>query len=228
MLSEPHASATTTPRWRTIVADPDPRARATLARVIAGAGGQVETETEDCRAAVALVERVRPDVAILGLQHAADLFTARIWLDTFPCAVVLLTGATDQALLERARTSGVMALLLKPLRAAQLPATLDLAVARFADVRRLRQALEDRKVIERATRRLMARHGLGEAEAYHGLRCRAMDARISLADAARAVLAAATAVDGGPPAPPRFRYSCALARPGDPMRRRPAVQRPPD
>ena len=43
-----------------------------------------------------------------------------------------------------------MAYLLKPLRPAELAPALDLAVARFAETRRLRQTLEERKVIERA------------------------------------------------------------------------------
>ena len=57
MMTEPHASEMPTPRWRTVVADPDPRARSTLARVIASAGGHVEGEADDCRAVIALIER---------------------------------------------------------------------------------------------------------------------------------------------------------------------------
>jgi response regulator NasT len=83
-----------------------------------------------------------------------------------------------------------MAYLLKPLRPAELAPALDLAIARFAETRELRQTLEARKVIERAKGTLMARHGLTEEEAFHRLRRTAMDSRKPMVDIARALLVA--------------------------------------
>src|SRR3989442_11917629 len=81
-----------------------------------------------------------------------------------------------------------MAYLLKPLRPAELAPALDLAVARFAETRQLKQTLEDRKVIERAKGTLMARFGLTEDEAFKRLRRAAMDNRQPLGGGARAPL----------------------------------------
>jgi response regulator NasT len=115
------------------------------------------------------------------VQAAAQLTAA-------DCPVVLFTSHSDGALVERAREAGVMGYLLKPLRPAELAPTLDLAVARFAENRRLKQTLEDRKLIERAKGALMTRFGLTEDEAFKRLRRAAMDSRRPMAEVARALL----------------------------------------
>lgn len=84
-----------------------------------------------------------------------------------------------------------MACLVEPVRAAQVALTLDLALARFQEVQTLRQALADRKVIERAKGLVMARQGLTEDEAFRRLRSSAMERQRSLVDIARAVLLSA-------------------------------------
>jgi response regulator NasT len=81
-----------------------------------------------------------------------------------------------------------MAYLLKPLRPAELAPTLDLAVARFGETQRLRQILEERKVIERAKGRLMDRLNLSEDEAFRRLRRAAMNSRRPMVEIARALL----------------------------------------
>jgi response regulator NasT len=103
--------------------------------------------------------------------------------------VILLTSHTGDELVERARAAGVMAFLVKPLRAAELLPTVDLAIARFREARALRQRLDERKLLERAKGILMAHSGLSEDETYRRLRRTAMDRRVSMAEVAREVLA---------------------------------------
>ena len=81
-----------------------------------------------------------------------------------------------------------MSYLLKPLRAAELAPVLDLAVARFDETRDLRRSLEERKIIERAKGRFMARYQLSEDDAFRRLRRAAMDSRRPMVDIARALL----------------------------------------
>jgi AmiR/NasT family two-component response regulator len=102
--------------------------------------------------------------------------------------VVLFTSHTDSALVERARQAGVMAFLLKPLRPAELAPSLDLAIARFAEVQQLRDTLEGRKFIERAKGALMTRYQLSEEEAFRRLRRAAMDSRRPMVEIAKALL----------------------------------------
>jgi response regulator NasT len=88
-----------------------------------------------------------------------------------------------------------MAFMLKPLRAAELAPTLDLALARFRDLRRLQQARSDRPFVDRAKSKLMSDGRLSEDEAFRWLRRRAMDSRQRLGDVAREVLGREAALE---------------------------------
>ena len=176
-------------RWRVAIADDHERSRAALRSAIWAAGGAVVAEAVRCTDVLPMIRRTSPDVLVCaaglpdgdGAQAAAQVVEAG-------CPVVLFTSHTDEALVERARTAGVMGFLLKPLRPAELAPVLDLAIARFEDNRRLKQSLEGRKVIERAKGTLMARLGLTEEEAFRRLRRAAMDSRRPMVDIAREML----------------------------------------
>jgi response regulator NasT len=177
------------PRWRAVIIDDHERSRSALRAAIWSAGGEVVGEAVRCADALPVVRRAAPDVAICaaglpdgdGVQAAAQLTASG-----FP--VVLFTSHTDEALVERARAAGVMGFLLKPLRPAELAPAVDLAIARYAETRQLKQSLEDRKVIERAKGTLMTRLNLTEDEAFKRLRRAAMDSRRPMIEVARALL----------------------------------------
>jgi len=177
------------PRWRVAILDDHERSRAALRAAIWTAGGAVVGEAVRCVDALALVRRTSPDVAVfaVGLPDGDGVDVARTVIDA-GCPVVLFTSHTRQDLVDRARAAGVMSYLLKPLRAAELAPVLDLAVARFRETRDLRRSLEERKVIERAKGRLMARYQLSEDQAFHRLRRAAMDSRRPMVEIARALL----------------------------------------
>jgi two-component system, response regulator PdtaR len=176
-------------RWRVAIVDDHERSRSALRAEIWAAGGEVVGESVRCADALAMVRRAAPDVVICaaGLPDG-DGAQAAAQLTANDCPVVLFTSHTDEALVERARTAGIMAYLLKPLRPAELAPALDLAIARFAETRQLRQTLEDRKIIERAKGSLMARLGLSEDDAFKRLRRAAMDSRKPMVEVARALL----------------------------------------
>ena len=177
------------PRWRVAILDDHERSRAALRAAIWAARGEVVGEVVRCADALALVRRASPDVAVfaVGLPDGDGVEAARQVIAA-GCPVVLFTSHTRQELVDRARSAGVMSYLLKPLRSAELAPVLDLAVARFREALALRRSLEDRKVIERAKGRLMARYQLSEDEAFHRLRRAAMDSRRPMVDIARALL----------------------------------------
>ena len=183
------------PRWRVAIVDDHERSRAALRAAIWRAGGEVAGEGFRLADVAALIDRVRPDVAVfaVGLSDG-DGVTGAAQVVSAGYPVVLFTSHTDADLIARAQAAGVMAYLLKPLRPAELAPALDLAIVRFREARELRQSLEDRKVIERAKGRLMERGSLTEEAAFRRLRRAAMDSRRSLAEIARAVLAAESVV----------------------------------
>lgn len=178
------------PRWRVAIVDDHERSRAALRAAIWAAGGEVAGEAYRVADALSLVQRTRPHVAIfaVGLPDGDGVAVASEVIAKAACPVVLFTSHTDDKLTERAREAGVMAYLLKPLRPAELAPALDLAVARFRETQELKQTLEDRKVIERAKGRLMARHALTEEQAFQRMRRAAMDSRRPMVEIARAVL----------------------------------------
>ena len=192
-------AAETAVRWKVAIIDDHERSRAALRAAIWTAGGEVAGEAARARDARALVTRVMADVGVfaVGLPDG-DGVQAAAAVVADGCPVVLFTSHSDPALVERARQAGVMGYLLKPLRAAELAPALDLAVTRFRETRELKQALEGRKVIERAKGTLMARLGLSEDEAFRRLRRTAMDSRRPMVDIARALLVSESVIRDTP------------------------------
>jgi two-component system, response regulator PdtaR len=180
-------------RWRVAIADDHEPSRAALRSALWAAGDTIVGESVRCGDVLAMVRRAAPDVLVCasGLPDG-DGVQAAARVAQVDCPVVLFSSHTDEALIERARTAGVMGFLLKPLRPAELAPVLDLAIARFKDTRQLKQSLEGRRVIERAKGTLMARLGLTEDEAFRRLRRAAMDSRRPMVDIAKAVLVSET------------------------------------
>jgi response regulator NasT len=177
-------------RWRVAIVDDHMPSRADVRAAVLAAGGEVAGEASRSADALAMVNSARPDVAIfaVGLPDGDGVSIAAAVTSTTGCPVVLFTSHTRDELVARAQAGGVMAYLLKPLRPAELAPTLDLAVARFAETRQLRQTLEERKIIERAKGRIMERLNLTEDDAFRRLRRAAMNSRRPMVEIARALL----------------------------------------
>jgi response regulator NasT len=94
-----------------------------------------------------------------------------------------------------------MAYLVKPIKQADLGAAISLAMRRFEQFEALRretsdvrQALENRKIIERAKGLLMKELGLSEAEAFRRLQKTASAKNLKLIEVAQLALATAKAL----------------------------------
>jgi response regulator NasT len=110
-------------------------------------------------------------------------------------AAVAITADRDQDLVCRAAEEHVLAYLIKPVEAYQLGPALQVAWARFDELRKLNtenatlhQSLTNRKVIERAKGVLMRRHHWTEAEAFRRLQRAAMRRRVNMVDLAQDIL----------------------------------------
>ena len=186
-------------RWRIVIADDESLIRLDLREMLTHLGYEVIAEAGDGRSALDLARRLRPDLLIMdikmpdidGISAAEELTRERI------APVVLLTAYSDQGLVERAREAGVVGYVVKPFREAELMPVIELSRARFDEFRTLekevgslKDALETRKLIERAKGVLMEVHGLREAEAFHRIRKTSMDARKSMKEVAEAILLA--------------------------------------
>jgi two-component system, response regulator PdtaR len=182
---------------RIIIADDESLIRLDLREMLISLGYDVIAEVGDGRTAVDLAKKLRPDLVIMdikmpevdGIAAAEELTREKV------SPVVLLTAYSDQALVERAKEAGVVGYLVKPFREAELMPVIEVAMARFDEFMALEQelgsmkeALESRKVVERAKGVLMEVHGLRESEAFHRIRRTSMDSRKSMKEVAEAIL----------------------------------------
>jgi response regulator NasT len=110
---------------------------------------------------------------------------------------VLLSAYSQRDLVERARAAGVVAYLVKPYREEELAPAIEVALARFSEfqtlqkqVDDLQQALETRKLVDRAKGILMDKQGLSEAEAFRKIQKMSMDNRKPMKDVAEAIILA--------------------------------------
>lgn len=112
--------------------------------------------------------------------------------------VAMFVDRSDSDMIKAAVEAGVGAYVVDGLRKERVQAVLDMAITRFKafnDLReeldRARQALGERKVVERAKGILMKERGLSEDDAYTLLRKAAMTDNKRVVDIAQAVITAA-------------------------------------
>ncbi|CAN5754852.1 response regulator [soil metagenome] len=182
---------------RILIADDESLIRLDLREMLTHLGYDVVADVGDGQAALDLARRLRPDIVIMDIQMPEiDGISAAEHLTNEQIApVVLVTAYSDQELVERAKSAGVVGYIVKPFREAELLPVIELSLTRFAEftalrseVGDLREALESRKVVERAKGVLMDTHGMSEAEAFRRIRKTSMDARKSMREVADAIL----------------------------------------
>jgi two-component system, response regulator PdtaR len=185
---------------RLVIADDESLIRMNLKETLVGLGYLVVGEAGDGVSAINLARELRPDLVVMdikmpkldGIQAAEILTQERI------APVLLLTAYSDRDLVERAKEAGVVAYLVKPFREADLLPALEVALARFNELRALdkalgdlKESLETRKVVERAKGLLMEQQGLSEAEAFRKIQQLSMNTRKPMKEIAQALLLAA-------------------------------------
>jgi response regulator NasT len=191
------STLTPTRRARIIIADDESLIRMDLREMLGHLGYEVVAEASDGRTAVELARRLAPDLLIMdikmpeldGIAAANELARDHI------APVVLLTAYSENSLIGRAKDAGVCGYLVKPFRETELMPVIELALARFNELRDLerevtdlKEALETRKLVERAKGVLMEVHGLREADAFNRMRKTSMDNRKSMREVAEAIL----------------------------------------
>lgn len=183
---------------RIIIADDEAVIRMGLRAMLEERGYAVVGEAAEGRRAVDLVEKLRPDLVFLDIKMPGldGLAAAEQLIAAHRVPVIILTAYGDRALIDRAREAGVMGYLMKPLREADLEPAIQVALARYRDLQALAEevtdlqdALETRKLVERAKAALMQRLGLSDEEAYRRIQAASRTARRPMKDVAREVLA---------------------------------------
>jgi two-component system, response regulator PdtaR len=126
-----------------------------------------------------------------GLDAAAAIYAIE------PVPIIVVSGYHEPDLIERAEKNHIAAYLVKPIKQENLGPAIAIAMRRFQEFNatrqeaaNLRQALEDRKVIERAKGILMKRTGLDEPDAFRRLQKLATDNNRKLVDVAQSIVMA--------------------------------------
>ena len=194
---------------RIAVADDEPDMRDYFARILPLLGHEVVVVARNGRELVERCYGARPELLIVdikmpeldGIEAAAEICRGE------PLPVILVSAHHEPELLERAADPHIMAYLVKPIKQADLEPAIVVAMRRFAQFQALRQensdlrqALEERKVVERAKGILMKRAGLDEQQAFRRLQKMASESNRKLAEIAESILTAETAA-----APPKKR-----------------------
>ncbi len=179
---------------RVLVAEDDPLIARALTERVRSLGHEALGPARDGRQAIELARADPPDLYLFdiempnvdGLEAATELAAAGLRRP-----VVVVTGVDDPGLIERSIASGVSAYLTKPVDTRELEAALALAAARHAEfqaleaeVDRAQQALEDRKLVERAKGLLMSALDLTEQNAFRRLQVTARERNLRLAEVA--------------------------------------------
>ena len=179
---------------RVLVAEDDPVIALGLTERLRSLGHEPVGPARDGEQAIEMARARLPDLyrfdiempTVDGLEAATQLAG-----EGLRRPVVVVTGVDDPGLIERSIARGVSAYLTKPVDSRELDAAIELAAARHAEfqaleaeVDRAQQALEDRKLVERAKGLLMTGLNLSEQDAFRRLQLTARERNLRLADVA--------------------------------------------
>ena len=148
--------------------------------------------------AVEMVDELRPDVAIFDIKMPgmSGLEAAKIVSDKKICPVVMLTAFSQREIIEQARDAGALAYLVKPFQKTDLVPAIELAIARFAELKSLSgevaalgAQLEIRKLVDRAKGVLIDKHQMSESDAFSFIQSMAMSQRMKMGDIAEQIIA---------------------------------------
>lgn len=185
---------------RLVIADNESIIRLDLREMLEDAGHEIVGEAVNGRKAVELTRMHHPDLVIMDIKmpEMDGITAARKISEEKIAPVLLLTAFSQPEIVEQAKDSGVLGYLVKPVQESNLFPAIEIALSRWqemqgleAELDKLKDSLETRKIVARAKGIIMAVHKLGEQEAYRRIQRYAMTKRISIKDVAEAIVKAA-------------------------------------
>ncbi len=178
-----------------LIADDEPIIRQDLRELLNDQGYRIIAECADGDSALRLIEEKEPDVVILDIKMPGidGIDVAKRISTRFP--VIILTAYSDRELIQRAKDSGVMTYLMKPINDTALAPAIELAVNNFMTmsnlserVNHLKEQLETRKLVEKAKGILIKKEGISEPQAYQKIQQMSMKKNIPMKDIAQAIV----------------------------------------
>lgn len=185
---------------RIMIADDDTLVAVSVRNQLEALGHQVVAEARNGAEAIQIARDTAPDLILMDIKmpEMDGITASRAIMEDRPVPIILLTSYSDPELISEADEAGVQAYLVKPVDEAEMRPTIQIAMSRFRqlqqlseEVEGLKQALAERKLIERAKGILMKRLNLSEEDAYIRLRQQARSRRVKMAEIAQSIIQAA-------------------------------------
>ena len=167
-------------------------------------GHEVVAKAKNGNDLVARCRETRPDLVITDIKmpDMDGLEAAEQIRKENPIPFVIISAYHAPEFVERALKEHVLAYLVKPLNEKSLKASITLSMQRFKEFQALqqqaldlRQALEDRKTVERAKGILMERAGLSERDAFRRLQLLSSRKNRKMIELARTIVEAEDAMN---------------------------------
>ncbi|MBI5598764.1 MAG: response regulator [Deltaproteobacteria bacterium] len=186
-------------RVTVLIAEDNASARRCLNDHLEALGYNVVAAAGDGETAVEEARRLKPALAILDVKMPGmGGFEAAKEISSFlHIPIIIVSGYSSDELTNEAVEAGVFAYLVKPVTRKQLLPGIKLALARYEqfkklkdEVKDLRDAVEARKLIERAKGILMRRCKIGEEEAFKLLQAHSQKENKKMKDIAEMIVEA--------------------------------------
>lgn len=184
-------------KLRVLVAEDETIIRLDIVETLQSQGYDVVGQTDNGQKAVELAEELSPDLILMDISMPVmdGLSATALIAEQKIAPVVMLTAFSQRDLIEQAREAGVMAYLVKPFSEKDLVPAIELAVARFEELRALEAEVTDlnerfatRKLVDRAKNLLMSSLEITEPEAFRWIQKTSMDRRLTMREVAQTVV----------------------------------------
>ena len=191
--------------YRIVIGDDESIIRMDLCEMLEDAGHTVVGEAADGLEALELVRREKPDIVLLDIKmpRLDGIHAARMIGHEGLAPVLLLTAYSQEDMVDKAKDSGVLGYLVKPVSPVNLFPAIEIAMAQFSRQREAARQLEEmndrietRKAVDRAKGCLMDLYHISEDEAYRRLQQYSMKNRKPLKTVAKSVIAGAEKIKG--------------------------------
>jgi len=158
-----------------IIAEDNSKTRLFLKNQLELLGFNVIAAVSNGQEAVELAAEANPSLVIMDVKMPKmdGIEAAREITANGPVPIILITGLSSDEMAAKAIEAGVFAYLVKPVTKKQLEPAIKLALARYGEfstlkdeVDGLRDAIETRKLVERAKGILMKRCSISEEDAF--------------------------------------------------------------
>jgi response regulator NasT len=184
-----------------IVVDDEPLMVELLTRTLKDLGHDTVATGSDGLQAVELTRKHRPDLVVIdyAMPNMDGMEAAEMIIKEMSIPIVLSTGRTDDATLQRARKADIHSYLVKPFHRQQLKTAITMAMVRHreklaseAKIAELQNELTVVKAVDLAASLLMEKFRIDRSDAIEKLEMAARARSCSLLDAAKAISATLT------------------------------------